>query len=260
MWNIYKLTGPNGKGYIGITSKTLDERFNGHAKHSDAGADIKLSKALRKYGAESFNKEVIDQRETKELAEQAEIYYIEKYDTYYNGYNSTKGGGGLDSETASKLKKSYWDSECSNAQRKKQSEQWKKQQPAGADWTGRKHTEETKEKIRAKNKLWKPTEEMRRKTSEGNKKAWAEGKFDNRPMPTEEHKRKISEGLKGRKQTEHQKKRAAEANQKTWIVISPDGIEREIKNLNAFCRENGLAASNLSRGGSKGWKARKKEG
>ena len=46
---------------------------------------------MRKYGIENFTFSVIEECSQEQLNER-EIYWIEYYDTYKNGYNSTLGG------------------------------------------------------------------------------------------------------------------------------------------------------------------------
>lgn len=100
---IYKYTSPSNKIYIGQTIKP-SERYRKHineaynAKHS--GYNTHLSKAIRKYGIENFKYEIIVtvnidnlQELTKKL-DWFEQFYIRKYNSYKNGYNLTKGGGG----------------------------------------------------------------------------------------------------------------------------------------------------------------------
>lgn len=50
-----------------------------------------IKKAIHKYGRKNFTIEVLEECKVEELNEK-EIYYIEKYNTYNKGYNSTKGG------------------------------------------------------------------------------------------------------------------------------------------------------------------------
>lgn len=50
-----------------------------------------LYKAFQKYGIENFIFEVLEECSILELSEK-EKYYIEKFDTYFNGYNMTAGG------------------------------------------------------------------------------------------------------------------------------------------------------------------------
>lgn len=52
----------------------------------------------RNYGGENFTyerlvKNTYANKETAKADYKLEIFYIEKYDSYYNGYNSTKGNG-----------------------------------------------------------------------------------------------------------------------------------------------------------------------
>lgn len=95
MGKIYKLENiQNGKVYIGQTSKTLFERFQAHANAAKSGSNLKLSRAIRKYGKESFVISEIDSAETKEELNAKEIYWIDFYDSLNSGYNMTLGGEG----------------------------------------------------------------------------------------------------------------------------------------------------------------------
>ena len=88
------------KSYIGITTKTLDKRWgnDGYRYLKDV---TKFSNAIKKYGWNNFEHDVIGivEADTKEQLkldlDEWEIYYIEKYDSFKNGYNSTKGGEGI---------------------------------------------------------------------------------------------------------------------------------------------------------------------
>lgn len=50
-----------------------------------------LSRAFRKYGIENFSFEILEEC-SKEDLDDKEVYYISKYDSYFNGYNQTTGG------------------------------------------------------------------------------------------------------------------------------------------------------------------------
>lgn len=95
MIGIYRITNKiNGKSYIG-QSVDIEERFKHHKKYRRTCEYNKiLYKAIKKYGIENFSFEIIDICKKEELDEK-EIYYIEKYGTFKNGYNMTKGGEGL---------------------------------------------------------------------------------------------------------------------------------------------------------------------
>ncbi len=74
----------NAKCYVG-QSKEINRRWKTHK--SGNGSKL-LASAIKKYGLESFEFEVIDQRDTQEQADSLETYYIKHYNTLYpTGYN-----------------------------------------------------------------------------------------------------------------------------------------------------------------------------
>lgn len=79
----------NGKQYIGQTSCSLKKRHIQHLHQNETYFD----KALKKYGFENFNLDILEDNifDAEEL-NQKEIYYIDKFDTFNNGYNMTRGG------------------------------------------------------------------------------------------------------------------------------------------------------------------------
>ena len=93
---IYVITNNvNGKQYVGKTNKPIEKRFKEHL--SDSGRSIcekrPLYCAIKKYGKKNFS---IDLLETC-LSEEAAIreqYWIDKINTYHDGYNATYGGDG----------------------------------------------------------------------------------------------------------------------------------------------------------------------
>lgn len=94
MGYIYKITNMlNNKVYIGQTVKTVQKRFTQHKNNSnkDYFSQIVLYKAFNKYGIENFVCEEIENCENS-LLDEREKYWIEYYDSYFNGYNSTLGG------------------------------------------------------------------------------------------------------------------------------------------------------------------------
>lgn len=50
-----------------------------------------ISHAIEKYGIENFNFSLIEKVENN-LLDEREIFWIAEKDSYYHGYNSTKGG------------------------------------------------------------------------------------------------------------------------------------------------------------------------
>lgn len=94
MGYIYKITNTlNNKIYIGQTIKSVQKRFTQHKNNSNKEyfSQIVLYKAFNKYGIENFICEEIEEVPNKDLDER-EKYWIEYYDSYFNGYNSTLGG------------------------------------------------------------------------------------------------------------------------------------------------------------------------
>ena len=93
---IYKITNKiNEKIYIGKTLQPIYMRFKEHCKDAfrDRNEKRPLYAAMRKYGTESFEIELIEEISIDRLSER-EMYWIEKYDSYHNGYNATRGGDG----------------------------------------------------------------------------------------------------------------------------------------------------------------------
>lgn len=94
MGYIYKITNKiNGKIYVGQTIKNYEERFRQHRLNynKEYFSQIVLYKAFKKYGIENFSFEMIEEVEREKLDER-EKYWIEYYNSYFNGYNSTLGG------------------------------------------------------------------------------------------------------------------------------------------------------------------------
>ncbi|OLF32228.1 GIY-YIG nuclease family protein [Staphylococcus sp. 47.1] len=90
-YEVYKISNDiNDKLYIGITSCGAINRFNQHKK-----AKSYIGKAIRKHGANHFKIEVIDTAETKQEIMDKEVYWVDYYDSFNNGYNLTVGGEGI---------------------------------------------------------------------------------------------------------------------------------------------------------------------
>lgn len=94
---IYKITSPVGKVYIGQTGKTFDTRMSNH-KSSAADLDKTdgcrhLNSAIRLYGWDNMNKEIIESDIPEDLIDERECHYIDLYNAMTpEGYNLTTGG------------------------------------------------------------------------------------------------------------------------------------------------------------------------
>lgn len=87
MIGIYKITNKeNNLCYIG-QSKNLEKRLHSHMCSYE---DSEIDKAIRE-NPFNFTYEIIENCKEEELNDR-EIYWIEYYNSYYHGYNETKGG------------------------------------------------------------------------------------------------------------------------------------------------------------------------
>ena len=94
MAHIYKITNIiNDNQYVGKTERKPEDRWKEHLYHAKTDGPMVISKAIRKHGEKNFKFEVIEECSTAEMNSK-EIYWINYYDTYHNGYNSSLGGDG----------------------------------------------------------------------------------------------------------------------------------------------------------------------
>jgi group I intron endonuclease len=82
----------NNKYYIGQTAHSLKERKDQHIHNSNNGL---LTLAIKKYGKENFEWNIIDEGENQEVLNQLERLHISRYESLItqNGYNIREGGG-----------------------------------------------------------------------------------------------------------------------------------------------------------------------
>lgn len=91
---IYQITNDvNQKIYIGKTENSIEKRFKEHCWDAFRERNEKrpLYNAMRKYGVEHFHIELIEETNNPE---EREVYWIEKKQSFKNGYNATIGGDG----------------------------------------------------------------------------------------------------------------------------------------------------------------------
>lgn len=104
---IYKITVvPLEKVYIGLDTEPIYKkaRWKDHCRESKKETKRKVHLAMKQYGIENCRYEVVENgfATLGELA-LAEIKYIEQYDSYKNGLNSSRGGDGLGHKNWNKL-------------------------------------------------------------------------------------------------------------------------------------------------------------
>ena len=91
---IYLITNDiNDKVYVGKTESSIEKRFKQHCSESfkDRCKNRPLYRAMQKYGIEHFSVKLLEETEQPEVRE---VYWIDKFQSYYNGYNATHGGDG----------------------------------------------------------------------------------------------------------------------------------------------------------------------
>jgi predicted GIY-YIG superfamily endonuclease len=95
IYSIYKAVNKqNGKIYIGFDSSWPRRKWE--HKSAFKKKNSKFYFAIRKYGLDSFEWEVIYQsKERNHTLKIMENHFITEYDSYKKGYNSTKGGDGV---------------------------------------------------------------------------------------------------------------------------------------------------------------------
>jgi len=114
---IYKISNnTNGKIYIGITTKTVLNRFQRHcviARTSNKHNKKYLHYAMMKYGWINFSVGTIEECNSIEELKERESFWIKELDSNNPkiGYNLTKGGDGLAGYKVSRdIMQKVWDS------------------------------------------------------------------------------------------------------------------------------------------------------
>jgi GIY-YIG catalytic domain/NUMOD3 motif len=185
MNSLYRLVFPNGKSYIGYTSKTPEFRLRQHLAEANGGSGFAVHAALRKY---PVSQEVLYCSDDLDfIRDIMEPYFIQLYKSHtsQHGYNMTDGGDGCRGMSVeSRLKISAArtgtiQSEKSNRKRSqrligKPKSQAHRDKHTGENnfFFGKAHTEKTKAIIGAKNKGRVQSPEERKKRGAAQLKRW----------------------------------------------------------------------------------------
>lgn len=147
---------PNGKVYVGITSKEPEQRWlkNGYGYKEQTI----MYNAVKKYGWDNIKHVVIARNVGYESAKNIEIDLIALYNSTNrkNGYNISPGGDLISEESRKKISISRTGQHVSEESRKKMSEQRK----------GKKKSEEHKRKIGEAHRGMKMSDDFCKKMSE----------------------------------------------------------------------------------------------
>jgi group I intron endonuclease len=127
LYSVYEITNKiNGKKYIGITSRSVKERFEEHLSRARCDArNSRLYMAMRKYGYENFTVKLLIQTSGENEVRELEAEFIVNNDSYENGYNCNLGGHGnlkVPYEIREKISKAQKGKIISEESRKKMSQ------------------------------------------------------------------------------------------------------------------------------------------
>lgn len=210
--------------YVGNTTDERHRRYswNNHGNKNYGGK--KINDARTKFGPENFDYEVLEyvsaatECELKATMDGKEAVYIKQFNSIQQGYNSSEGGAGNKGGITEEHRKNI-----------------------GKASTGRKKTQDTKDRISASLLGHLVSDETRKKISKGNKgkkrseesnkkqSARMKGKVPSHLIAANKEWRKNGGTTKGIKQTETAKanmKAAQQANGTKVKVTTPDGTER----------------------------------
>lgn len=83
------------KCYVGQTKHSMEKRWKDHVRDANSRKDYMFQRAIRKYGPESFDHEVLEVCTTSEAANEAEQWWIAHFGSNDPtlGYNLESGGG-----------------------------------------------------------------------------------------------------------------------------------------------------------------------
>ena len=244
-YTVYMHVAPNGKRYIGITSRKPEKRWGHGTGYKENGH---FFRAIKKYTWEKIEHIVLADCLTKKEACEMEKSLIAEYrttDPEY-GYNHTDGGEHYEfnEETIKRLRgPKNLSEETREAMRKRGAEIARKY------LAGRKATPEQIAKMAASKRGKKQPPEVVKKRTEAIRRQREEaGGF------TAEHRRHISEALKGRTYSAEtlEKMRAANAPERNGrsrhvLQIKGGAIIREYVSARAAMRETGIHFTSIVR-------------
>ena len=163
---IYKITSPSGRVYIG-QSIDIDKRFNSYKRlYVKNKGQTKLHRSFVKHGVDNHTFEIIEECSIECLNER-ERFWQDHFDVIENGLNcklteTNDKSGKVSNETLLKMSKAS---------------------TGNTNWLGKKHSQETKDKISKANLGRKHSEEVNKSKGRKGKIPPLKGKFSkNNPL------------------------------------------------------------------------------
>lgn len=161
IYSIYRATNiHNGKCYIGFTKDFKDRIYKHQWKCFNQNINSKFYNAIRKYGWDAFEWNIIFQSKDLDYClNNMESYFIEQYDSMRNGYNSTTGGeSGILSDEVKKTLSEIGKTLYANPNSYYHTQEYKEKMrvSCSGDKNGfynRTHTQETKELLSTKRQI-----------------------------------------------------------------------------------------------------------
>ena len=169
------------KYYVGQTVGTMEQRAGKDGRGycwKDPSCNSKFARSIRKWGWNSFEGRVLEEVYEEDLDE-LEKFYIEQFDSFKNGYNSTLGGEGtrgynvFANKTEEEMKET---SKKMSKSQKKRFQDEKEREKCSKGQKKRFQDPEAREKRSiGQKKLWED-EEYKEKMSKNNKKRYEDSK------------------------------------------------------------------------------------
>ena len=172
----------NGHRYVGCTKLDIESRWKRHLKSARTGSECAFHRAIRKYGPDAFEHEVIEVLSTQSGAFLAEKLWIEQFGSVVpNGYNLSTGGEGNPGlrhtdETRARMSESHRGNHSRLGIKHTEETRAKMSESRTGSlnhMTGKHHTEEAKEKLRAINLGKRYGDDVRARMSESQRIRWA---------------------------------------------------------------------------------------
>lgn len=228
--SIYKVQNLlNQKCYIGFTSQG-EVRWSDHCNRARVKARKHHShfhRALIKYGIENFQFEIIYMsRDVEHCKNVMEGYFIQKYNSFDEGYNRTRGGEGTIGR------------KCTQAARDRMSAA-QKGLKLGVKLT-QEHRNKIGDAVRGERNGFYGKKHSKEFKSQKSQSMMGERHRYYGKSFSEEHRRKISEAHLGKRFSDESKLKMAKAKSKIYEIVHPTGQIEIIKNMSTFCREHNL--------------------